>query len=165
MKARYGRHFVAIEMTVTVLLAAAIAAWATWGGGWPVISGLLKDNRSPLYSTCASVAGSLLGFVIAALAIVLSSAGSARMAPIKGANQLLLLFRVLTAATVVLGTTTVLALLALLLDRETDQRPVFFYLCLGGGMLSAVALARAIWILHGVVAILAAPSRKRAGDQ
>jgi hypothetical protein len=165
MRHFYGSHFLLIELTGAVAVSCFVAAWGEAGGGWQTIAPLLQDNRAAIYSACASVAGSLLGFVIAALAIVLSSAGSRRLDPVRSADRLQTLFRVLTAATVVLGLATVVALTALLLDRDNLQRPLLAYLCFGTVLSSIVTLARTVWILESVVAIVAAPSKKRSGEE
>lgn len=165
LKRWWGVHFLVAETAACCLAAALIAYWGTWGGGWPTISDLLDDNRGAFYGTSAALAGSLLGFVIAAFAITLGALDSARLALFRRSEHVRTLVRTFTAATIALGLATVLSMVGLLVDREKSQRPVAFYLVVVALLISASTLARSFWALHAVVRITTARSTARAGDE
>ena len=160
----WARHFLVAEIALTVATAVAIAAWGTWWGGWPAVSAALDQNRGAFYGTVASLAGSLLGFTIAALAIALGALDSRRLVPLRRSHLVPTLINTFTAATVCLGLTTLVALVGLLVDRDGTPRPIVFYGVVLGLLTSGVTLARSVWALQALVRITTAPSKARPGD-
>lgn len=159
----WRRHFLASETLAVLGLFAVFVGWSELLGGWAALNAQLIATRSTLYSTTATLTGSLLGFVIAAFAISVSSFGSRRLKPVEEHFEALV--SVFTAATVYLGAATVFGLLALFVDRDVAPLPWLFYavvLCL---LLSISTLTRCVWVLHNVVSIVGAPSRARSGGE
>ena len=159
----WRRHFLASETLAVLVLFVVFVGWSERLGGWAALNAQLTASRSTLYSTTTTLAGSLLGFVIAAFAISVSSFGSRRLKPVEEHFEALV--SVFTAATVYLGGATVLSLLALFADRDGAPLPWLFYavfLCL---LLSISTLARCVWVLHNVVSIVGARSKARSGDE
>jgi hypothetical protein len=130
-----------------------------------MISDLLDQNRSAFYGTSASLAGSLLGFVIAAFAIALGSLDSARLLILRRSGHVKTLVRTFTAATIALGLATVLSMIGLLGDRDRTPRLLLFYLVVLALLVSASTLARTVWALQAIVRITTARSKARRGDE
>ena len=96
----WGRHFLALETCGAAVVGLGVAAWGTWWGGWPLLAAALDQNRGAFYGAVASVAGSLLGFAIAALAIALAALDHRRLAGLRRSELVPHLTHVFTAATV-----------------------------------------------------------------
>src|SRR5207249_620650 len=84
----------------------------------------LKGSRQQLYSTIASVAGSLLGFILTAVSIVLVLSPSPRFRILRESGQLERAYRVYFQAILWLAASTVLSFVALLLDTDRSPKPV-----------------------------------------
>ena len=158
-------HFLAAEMGLAVLAGVAFAVWAVWLGGQPLVDVALKGNRAAVYGTLASICGSLLGFTIAAVAIVLGYASSDRLAIVRESRHYLTLWHVFVAAMRAMGTATLVALVGLILDRDGAPVPVILYVCVGTTTLAALRLARCLWVLEQAIALVAAPSKEQVGDR
>jgi hypothetical protein len=158
-------HFLAAEMGLAVLVGVAFAVWAVWLGGQPLVDAILKGNRATVYGTLASMCGSLLGFTIAVVAIVLGYASSDRLAIVRESRHYPTLWHVFVAAMRALGVATLVALVGLILDRDGASVPVILYVCVGTMALATLRLARCLWVLEQVIALVAAPSKERAGDR
>jgi hypothetical protein len=159
----WRRHFLASETLAVFVVFAVFVGWSERLGGWALLDAQLKESRSTIYSTSAQLTGSLLGFVIAAFAISVSSLGSRRLKPVE--KHIEALVSVFTAATIYLGAATVFSLLALFLDRDVAPVSWLSYavvLCL---LLSISTLTRCVWVLHNVVSIVGAPSKSRSGGE
>ena len=159
----WRRWFLLVEPLLVVLIVAMIVYWSEELGGWRDLDWYLHGVRETLYSTLAGLSGSLLGFVIAALAITVAAFRSDRLGLVRKHVQTLV--ATFSAATLYLGVATLVSIAALLFDRDADPIPLFFYSVVLVLALSAVALARCVWILHNVVSIVSAPPKDRAGDQ
>jgi F0F1-type ATP synthase assembly protein I len=160
----WGRHFLVAEFGLAVAASLMFAAWGTWWGGSTVVSEALDQNRGAFYGTVAAVAGSLLGFAIAALAIAMGALDSRRLTALRASKHVTTLINTFTAATICLGITTVGALICLLADRDATPRPAMFYALLLGIIASGLTLARSVWALHALVQISSGPSKARSGD-
>jgi hypothetical protein len=157
-------HFLAAELGVAVLVAAAFAAWSARPGGAALVDATLQGNRAAVYGALASIFGSLLGFTLAAAAIVLGYAASDRLAVVRDSRQYPTLWRVFIAAMRALALATAVALAGLILDRDAAPRPAILDVCVGASALAALRLARCLWVFERVIALVTAPSPSRPDD-
>lgn len=153
----WKRHFIGAEFVLALSLAGAFAVWAERTHRAPELFQLLEGNRGALYGTLASVSGALLGFVITALSIVLSFSSDGRLALLRNSPHYGTLWRTFTAATWALATSTVVALAALVFDRDKSPSYWLTYAVLAGALLAAFRMARCVWILEKVVWVVADP--------
>lgn len=153
------QRWVESHLTITqIILAVAVTVLAALalGTGEPNtrLRALLGDDRATLYGTIAAVAGSLLGFVLAAATIILTVAGSARLNRVTESNRYGDLWRVFLAATKGLGLVTVAALGALLFDRKDSPQPAFTYGLFLLSLIASLQIATCIWILEKVTNLM-----------
>ncbi len=136
-------------------LAAALIVW--FSPHLPAVaealSGILTGNRSVLYGTIASIAGSLLGFSIAAVTIVLTVVQSPRLHLVRASKHYGKLWNTYHSTIWWLGATTVAGLVSLAVDR--DNGPVLgvtaiLALCVGT---SGLRVLNAIWILEQIIRV------------
>ena len=157
----WKRNFLIAEGVLAILLTICFAAWF-WGfGGKAATFALLKDNRAPLYGTMASIFGSLLGFVITATSIVLGFSASDRLVVVRESAQYPMLWKTFSATIRALAGATVVALLCLLVDRDSAPTswlgvPLFFVV-----LLSLLRISRTIWVLEHIIGLVTKPPPRR----
>ena len=131
-----------IEAAGALLLGIAFTAWAQSDGHGAELAKRLQGHRADIYSTAASLAGSLLGFVITAFAITVAAVGSPRLKVVRDAEQVPMLVRIFLVTTVWLGAATIIGLIGLLTDTDSSPEPRVLYLLATVMLLCFVTLAR-----------------------
>lgn len=154
----WRKYFLGVEAGLVVVATIIFAAWFFRFDGSPWIHNLLKDNRANIYGTLATIAGSLLGFSVAATSIVFGLLSSERLALLKKSKHYPKLWKTFFQAIQCLGILTIVVLVSLILDKEDAPIswlviPVVLFVGL-----SVVRLTRAIWILEQIIQILAMPT-------
>lgn len=147
----WERHFLSIHWIATILATAGLALWVHRLGGRAHFSALLEGNRSALYGTLASLFGSLLGFVIAAVSIALGFSQAKELEVVRKSKHYSDLWKTLTVAVRGLGFATVAALVALLADRDSSPSFYLAYLVFFTALLATFRLLRCIWVLEQLV--------------
>jgi hypothetical protein len=147
----WNRHFLLLEGLCGAAALGCFAAWARWFGGTATIINALNGNRGAIYSSLASIFGSLLGFVITAASIVITTAGSDRMALVRNSVHYKTLWRVFIQAMAVLAYATVASLVALITDRDASPNWISFYLCLAGAIFAALRMYRCLWVMIQII--------------
>lgn len=147
----WRRHFLPVEFGAALLVWGFFVLWAEEFDGVVALDYTLQGNRGAVYGTAASIFGALLGFVIAAVAIVLGYADSPRLAVLRASKHYTTLWRVFIANIRALAFATVVALLALVLDRDGAPVHLLLYATAFAALLVGVRLGRAMWILENVI--------------
>ena len=117
----WRKHFLGCELGVAVLVTGLFVLWSEQYGGQAELHGLLDARRSTVYGAFAAIAGSLLGFVIATISIVLGLSSSPRLKRVRDSAHYGTLWGVFTAAIKAMGLATLVLLAGLLFD--CDQSP------------------------------------------
>lgn len=152
----WRKHFLRVELLIAIALTAMLVVWSARWGGHEILLNLVKGNRAAIYGALASLFGSLLGFSITAMSIVLGFSTSERLALLRSSSHYKALWAVFTSAIRVLGITTVSALIGLIFDREAVQRPYIFVACVGLSALCVLRVVRCLWVLERLVELLTA---------
>jgi mannose/fructose/N-acetylgalactosamine-specific phosphotransferase system component IID len=150
----WRRHFILAEGVLAILFTIGFAVWFWHFGGTAITSALLKDNRATLYGTMASIFGSLLGFVITATSIVLGFSGSDSLAVVRESSQYPMLWRTFSATIRALAGATLIALLCLLVDRDSAPVPWLVVLLVLATACSLLRIARTIWVLEHMISLV-----------
>lgn len=156
----WKKHFMIVELILSIALTVLFAIWYLYLGGEPIICSFLSGNRSSIYGTAASIFGSLLGFSITAISIVIGFSASNRLKIIRESKHFKTMWIVFSSSIWALSLATITSFLALIFDR--DAHPVFLLLLASffGAVLSLFRLARAIWVLEKVIAVITMPSKQ-----
>jgi hypothetical protein len=144
-----------------LVLILLLAMWCSFFGGARQVDELMHGARIGLYGTLGAIFGSLLGFVIATLTILLGFAESVRLKGLRSSDFYPVLWRTLLSATKWLAVATLAAVAALVVDRDGAQNLGAFYACVFSSLVAALRLARSIWILQNVVALVTGPPKAR----
>jgi hypothetical protein len=118
---------------------------------------VFDGKRVALFSAIAAIAGSLLGFAIASVSIVLTVAQMPRLKVVRKSKHYRALWLTFHSTIWCLALTTVTALVGLAID--SDARPNLFVTALVAGTCTTAGLRvfNAIWILEQIVRIATGP--------
>ena len=155
----WNRHFLLYEFLLAVGCTLVLAVWAVHYHGQSVIEEILTGNRGAIYGTLASILGTLLGFVITALALLVSFANTETLSPLRVSKHYSTLWGTFTSGMHFLSIATVLGVVALIFDRDANPRLIIQVLVFWAVFTSALRVARAVWILEKVVALLTVTAR------
>lgn len=156
-------NFLHAELGLAVVCGLAFVIWAQVCGGGTVIEETLKGNRGAVYGALSSIFGSLLGFAITAVSIVLGFSTTDRLAVVRESKHYPTLWKVFTATIRTLGLATVVALLGLILDRDNSPTKAVLYLTVFASLLGALRLGRCVWVLENVITLVTGNSKARSG--
>lgn len=148
------RHFMALELVAALAATVAFVYWAEARDGLAVVTDLLAGRRTTVYGSVATILGSLLGFVITAVSILVGFSQSPQLEVVRGSRHYRTLWITFTRTIWVLGLATVTALVALVLDHHTSPTPPALYAVFFFTLLSALYVAACVWILERVVGLV-----------
>ncbi|MCU1669462.1 MAG: hypothetical protein JWP40_2389 [Blastococcus sp.] len=152
-----------VELLAGFVLAALVFWQLTWNDhGW--VAGLFADRRSDLYNAILSLSASLLGFVLATLAIVIGYAQSIKFAVIRASRWHLSLYGTFLQCVWSLTAALTLSLIGLFVDRDHEHVPVIGALTLGAVLVGLSRLCRATVVFHHVVTIVVSSGSRAPGE-
>ena len=157
-------NFLHVELGLALLCSVTFVAWAQLCGGGIIVEETLKANRGAVYGALASIFGSLLGFAITAVSIVLGFSTTERLAVVRESKHYPTLWKVFTATIRTLGLATVVALSGLILDRDSSPMKWVLYFTVFASILAALRLARCVWVLENVITLVTGHSKARPGE-
>lgn len=128
--------------------------WGLFFGGDCLIGEWLGGNRSALYSVVASICGSLFGFVIAATSIILGLSGKEQLAVVRESPDYSDLWKVLFSAIRFLGITTIVSVLALVLDDKQTPNFWIVHTMIILLLIVLVRLWRCVWVLEKTISLV-----------
>ncbi len=164
LRSFWASHFLWCELAVVAIAWGLFVAWGVRWGGHDQLIDFMADRRGTIYGVLAGIFGSLLGFAIAAEAIVLSLSGSDKLSVVRSSKHYPTLWRVFRWTIRTLALATVAALIALLLDRDKQPWMAWLYGCAFFTFLAIAQLARTIWVLEQVVHVVSTPSTKESSN-
>src|SRR5437764_13296933 len=122
----WGRHFLHAELISWLLASTALSLWSyeVWGSpsSWATLAGI----RTSLYSTLASIFGSLLGFEITGGAAAFGAIESERFTLIRESAAFPKFWRIFYAASRATAGATLISVAALIFDKESAPFPNLF---------------------------------------
>ena len=154
----WRRHFLFVEGVIGTLPCIVLITWFLVLDGTSYTNDLLGGNRANIYRTTAAIAGTLLGFSMAGVAMVLNFVPSKRLTILQNSPHYPDLWKTFFQAAKFLGLLTITALVCLVFDKDTDPCAWFivpFCLFLS---LSALRVLRVVWILEQIIGLVSAPS-------
>ncbi len=157
-------HFLNVELSLALLCGASFFVGASLYGGGAILEDTLKGNRGAVYGALASIFGSLLGFAITAVSIMVGFSTDERLTVVRESKHYPTLWKVFTATIRTLGFATVVALFGLILDRDSHPVNAVQYLTVFASVLAALRLARCAWVLENVITLVADVSKARTGN-
>lgn len=144
--------FLKYDFIACAIVALAFVGWAEFLGGHARLIKWFAGNRAEFYGAVASISGSLTGFALAAISIVIAFLGSGRLGLIEREPVLVQqLIQVFFSAVKWLSATTLLALMGLLVANPEGMQRALLYLNAIVAAVGVCRTARSIWALELVV--------------
>ncbi|AWP26362.1 hypothetical protein [Paenibacillus sp. Cedars] len=149
----YDKYFLFMEFVFSIVLTFLILWVINIYSLQDEVMNVLKGSRSALYGAIAGVAGSLLGFVITGLSILLVTGNSEGMNALRSSKYYYQIFKVFLNTSKYLGLLVVLSLVSLIIDR--DAAPLFEVnmVVLWGVIIVTFRILRCLWVLENIIGI------------
>jgi hypothetical protein len=154
LKECWQRHFLVFEAFLALLVSIAFTFWFYGFEGATYVNSILAENRATFYGTMASIYASLLGFLITATSIVLGFSVSDKLMVLRGSEEYPKLWKIFSSTIWILGVTTLVSLLCLLLDKDNNPVPFLIPVILTLTLLSLIRIARTIWALEHIIKLV-----------
>lgn len=127
------------------------------------LQSLLEGKRGTLYPALVGLQGSLLGFTIASLTIIVGYSTNPRLDSVRQTDRWDQLFNNFTRAARWCGFGTILAVLAVIIDRDDAPNLLFSVLLFFGLIATAWTVGRMVWLLQLVVKAATKNKTRRPG--
>lgn len=149
----YERNFLLWELILPFTVVAIVVGVLKWYNFESALIELLNTSRNPLYTSIASISGAILGFIIAGFSIVYALIDHDELHKVRESNHVSDIKKTYMSAIRSLGFTTLIALLGILLDKDSSPCIYVFYFTFFGMILSTLRVWRCVWILDNLVDI------------
>jgi hypothetical protein len=142
------------EVLLALVVTAAFVFWYYFADGVVVVNRVLAQNRGQVYGTLASILANLLGFVIAAVTILLTLWPMKALKLLKDSAHAETLWVLMKSAMRWLALSTVACLVAMLLDRDAAPEPLLLHVTIFFLAVTLFRIVRTIWVLERVIDIV-----------
>ncbi len=147
-------NFLAAELVLAIGLAVLFYLWSEFINKNAFILQYFIGNRESIYTALVALFGSLLGFSITAISIVLGYANSEKLEIVRMSSHYMDLWNTFKSAIVVLAFATITTLAGLIFDRDSAPINAVLYINVFASILSFFRIARCIWVLNYIIAIV-----------
>lgn len=154
---RWENNFLRNEAATAAVMTGLFFTWINWGSGFELAVVWMKNSRLALYPAIVSAFGSLFGFVITAMSIILTWTSAEKFVELRRKPAYKQLWQVFSSTVRWLGWTTMIAVVALLVDQDGKDCPVIWYALLFAGLTVIARLSRCVWVLEGLINLMAPP--------
>lgn len=116
-----------------------------------IIINLFTGIRQQLYGTMTSFFGSLLGFIIAGLSILITMGDNEKINVLKMSIYYKQIFKSFIYASLYLALATIISLIGLIIDKDTSPHLFYLYIFIWSLTISFISIIRCIWILDKII--------------
>ena len=151
MKKFYRRYFLEIEGTIFWILPILIYLFIKFLKLDALLTYLVSHSSASFYSLIATISGTLLGLIIASVAILISAHESEKLSLLRKSKRYPDIYKLFFRTIEILGITTLVSIIASFLEISS---PLFFIFLVGFISLTVYLIYRCVWILKKIVGIL-----------
>jgi len=156
----WRKHSKYTDFGLSVVLVILLIVWAETLSGNKTLAEILKGNRGYVYGSFATIAASLLGFIITAMSIILTQFESDRLKMLReDRDATKQMWDIFHSTTRTLGISALASLAALIVDTDSFPLRLLLYASVWTSALAALRVVRCIQILELIVAIFSKPVR------
>jgi hypothetical protein len=147
-------NFLFYELILSILLTFIFIIWCQYFSGLIIIDKILLNNRNTIYGSLSAIFGSLLGFIITTISIIIGYTKDERLKTVVESAHYKDLWNVYKSSIRFLAFATISALFGLIFDRDTSQ--IYFSVYLNFFMILIIIfrLGRSIWALENIISII-----------
>jgi hypothetical protein len=154
LKRFWEANFLVLEFVASIFLTLAFVTWSEVFDRGAFVTETFSDIREPLYGALTALFGALLGFCITAVSIVLGYATHEKLEIVRNSKHYADLWGAFKSAIRALAFATMFALVGLVFDKDTNPANMLLYTNLFLATLSFFRIARCIWVLENIIAIV-----------
>lgn len=136
---------------ISVAGAVALVRWTKLDN---LIKEILNDNRGDLYPAIVGLEGTILGFVLAALTIVLGYSQAPRFETLRKSKHWQSIFRTYIRSVKWTGLALIAAITGLIFDRNNAPNPAISIVVASSGLAATFWLWRVLFVTEGVVKVV-----------
>lgn len=149
----YEKHFLPMEFILSIVVAVAFAAAFELHFGRDGLFASIDKNRANVYGAVASVCGSLLGFVISAVSVILVFGQHLQF--LKATGHYPTVFEVFFQTILWLAAATMWSFVGMVVDTAGSERIWVAYVMLWLSILVVLRVYRCVWLLKKITAVAA----------
>jgi hypothetical protein len=153
----YDKNFLLIEFLLAPVLTVLVVLTLHELDKIDAVKESLKENYQVLYGTCAAVTGSLLGFALTAVSVILAFSTMGRFRLLRESKHYSTVFRIYFQTIFWLAVATVWAFIGLVGQSAHSPRLWILYGMLWLGILCIFRMWRCLWILSEFAEIAVKP--------
>ncbi len=153
------RRFLLLELLLVILVTVGLALWGYKWDGNAAVEKLLGGDRSTIYSTLASMSGSLFGFTFAAISFVVGLSNRDRLHHLRTSAHFSTLRRAFMSAICWSGFAAIVAVYALIVDRGNAPTFYLVYTVFFATVLLTIRVANCVLLLALLIEVIMQPSR------
>ncbi|MEU8232839.1 hypothetical protein AB0C12_24935 [Actinoplanes sp. NPDC048967] len=150
-----------VEFIMMTMVAIPLAQWAPVN---KAIHEYLAGRRGDVYPAIVGLEGTILGFVMASLTIVIGYASAPRFEILRGTRHWAAIFRSYTIASKWTAVALIYGLVALFADTDDAPNSPLALMLMLSALLAAVRLARVLYITEKVVKVVVNAHPRRPGE-
>ncbi len=154
IKTFWEANFLRLEFLLAGFISLCFSLWSEFVNHGNFVAQIFSESREVMYGTLAALFGSLLGFAITAVSIILGYAANEKLDIVRKSAHYATLWHTFNSAIRILAVSTVIALVGLVVDKDKNPINIILYTNLFFVLLSFFRIARCVWILDYVVAIV-----------
>jgi hypothetical protein len=149
----WDSHFIVLEFLLSIILMLVFFCWYYFFNGLTYINQILLGNRSQIYGTLATISGTLLGFEITSISIILGYIKEEKLSIVFNSKHAKDLWAIFTKCITVLGITTIVAITSQIFDRDCHPQPFLFFITTFLITLSLFRVGRTLWVIKNIISI------------
>lgn len=149
---KYRKHFLWADLVVSLIFIIIIFLIMNYFYSFDTINNWISLNKAQLYPTIATIAGTLLGFVITGISIIIAFSESEKLKHLRKSKHYKTIFDVYFSTIRYLALATVFPLIGIVIN--SDWSYYILFLIIWAIMISSFRIWRCIWILESIISIL-----------
>lgn len=110
-------------------------------------------NKSQFYSLLATISGTLLGFIITGISVIIALSGSKELETVKNNRQFNKVFEVYFNTIKYLAFTVIVSIIGFLVNNDFINK-YLFYILIFLAIISSFRVYRSVWVLKSIVRII-----------
>ena len=147
----YKRHFLKAEFLLSAIISLIIIFYINSIWSQEETLSWISANKKELYPLIASIVGTLLGFVITGVSIIIAFSESEKLKLLKQTNHFKTIYNVYFNTIRYLAITTLTPIIGLIVN---DGAVHIFYFLIWSIIISTFRIWRCVWVLENVIQIL-----------
>lgn len=154
LKEWWDKYFLTLELLTSLGISVFVFVWGEFFSGKVEFARLFTDNLINIYENQVAVFGTLLGFVITAVSIVLGYANDEKLAFIRQTTHYGDLWKVYKSAMRSLALATLTGFAGIILINDDSITSMLIYLNVFAVSLATLRLGRSIWALENIIGLI-----------